>query len=179
MTEQPDLTNVIQGEYVISDRSDEVLTTILGSCIAVCLFDTQSSVGGMNHFLLPESDGTGTDNMRYGTHAMELLINGLLKRGAERSRLQAKVFGGAKMIGNLRNIGEENGKFARKFLQDEDIPCLSESTGGTCARRIRFWPTTGRVRQLMINGNSERVNAAETTFMPRQEPKSEPDILLF
>ena len=109
----------------------------------------------MNHFLLPGGEGHDSGNMRYGTNAMELLINGLLKQGADRAGLEAKMFGGARMIGNLRNIGASNIEFARKFLADEGIPCLAESVGGTSARRIRFWPTTGVVRQLLVTGDLE------------------------
>jgi chemotaxis protein CheD len=147
--------NVIQGDFAISDAPDAVLTTVLGSCIAVCMCDRTRGIGGMNHFLLPGGQGDDTGNMRYGANAMELLINGLLKRGAVRDRLEAKMFGGARMIGNLRNIGASNIEFARNFLAEEDITCLAESVGGTSARRIRFWPTTGVVRQLMVTGDLE------------------------
>jgi len=141
---------VLQGETYVSADPGEVLTTILGSCVAVCLWDPVGRVGGMNHFLLPGEAGPGRDKIKFGTHAMELLINGLLRRGAMRNRLEAKVFGGANMISQFRDIGAGNIQFARQFLRAENIPCVSESLGGSEARRIRFWPTTGQVRMLTV-----------------------------
>lgn len=170
------LINVIQGDYVISDDPEAILTTVLGSCIAVCLYDPDVKVGGMNHFLLPQGDGSDAGNVRYGANAMELLINGLLKKGAARHRLEAKVFGGAKMMGNLRNIGQSNSEFAHQFLRDEGIPCLAESVGGTSARRLRFWPTTGLVRQLTVQGNIDQVAPAAPVAPPK---KKVDDIVLF
>ncbi|WP_425100024.1 chemotaxis protein CheD [Tropicibacter sp. S64] len=170
------LVNVIQGDYVISNDPSTILTTVLGSCIAVCLFDATAKVGGMNHFLLPEGEGSDAGNVRYGANAMELLINGLLKKSAERHRLEAKIFGGAKMMGNLRNIGASNAAFAHQFLKDEGIRCLAESTGGTSARRIRFWPTTGLVRQLTVQGQIEQVAPVKPVAVPRQK---QDDIVLF
>ncbi len=87
---------------------------------------------------------------RYGVHAMEMLINGLLRAGARREALKAKLFGGAKIATNLRDIGASNAEFAREFLRTEGIPCVAESLGGTQARRVTFDPTTGRARQLLI-----------------------------
>jgi chemotaxis protein CheD len=102
----------------------------------------------MNHFLLPD-DGHGAD-MRYASAAMERLVNELLKNGAERSRLQAKLFGGARIMSNLPDIGRRNAESALAFLQNEGIPCKSQSLGGHQARRVRFWPATGRAQQLLI-----------------------------
>ncbi len=151
MTSQPErFVHVIQGEYAVSGKEADVLTTVLGSCVAVCLLDPVRKLGGMNHFLLPTASSSDGKTSRFGVHAMEELINELLKRGAERSRLRAKVFGGASMVGNLRDIGAENAAFARRFLKDEGIPCLAESLGGRSARRIRFWPVSGRVRQMTV-----------------------------
>lgn len=161
------LINVIQGDYVISEDPAAVLTTVLGSCIAVCMSDPTRGIGGMNHFLLPSRDGELGANVRYGAYAMELLINGLLKQGAERGRLQAKMFGGASMIGNLRDIGGSNAAFARRFLSDEGIPCLAESVGGHSARRIRFWPTSGRVRQLLVSADVEPLPVEKPAPIPR------------
>lgn len=141
---------VVQGEFKISAEPQVVLSTVLGSCVAVCLYDPGVRVGGMNHFLLPSREGSNSNDIRYGAHAMELLINGLLKSGASRSRLEAKIFGGASMASRLQDIGTSNALFARGFLADESIPILSESLGGTLARRVRFWPESGRVQQMLI-----------------------------
>ena len=139
---------VIQGEVEISNDPDVILSTILGSCVAVCIWDPVVRVGGMNHFLL--SQGSGQNDVKYGAFAMEMLINGLLRKGAQRSALQSKIFGGANLLGFGRNIGEKNAAFARKFLADEGIPCLGESLEGDQPRRVRFNPTTGKVQMLFV-----------------------------
>lgn len=171
------LINVVQGEFEISDRSDVVLTTVLGSCVAVCLCDPVRQIGGMNHFLLPygDSSGGGGVSMRYGTYAMELLINGLLKQGAHKERLQAKIFGGARMNEKLRDIGSSNAAFAKEFLAEENIPIVAESLAGNAARRIRLWPMTGRVRQLLVENPTE-LPVERPIPVP---PKPKEDITLF
>ncbi|MBN9887832.1 chemotaxis protein CheD [Salipiger abyssi] len=169
------IENVIQGEYRISDDPTCVLSTVLGSCAAVCLTDPVAGVGGMNHFLLPHRAGRDGEDVRYGAYSMELLINGLLKRGARKNRMIAKLFGGAKMLTQLRDIGDSNVAFAREFLQNEGIPVASESTGGNAARRIRFWPTDGRVKQFIVPGEVERV--APPVAAPA--PPSHGEIVLF
>lgn len=151
MSTTPKTVNVLQGEFAISDRPDEIITTVLGSCISVCLTDSVRGMSGMNHFLLPKGGDKTSTSMRYGANAMELLINGMLKKGAERDRLEAKIFGGADIIGNGRGIGASNALFARGFLEDEGIQVAAESVGGFKARRIRLWPTTGVVRQMLID----------------------------
>lgn len=150
---------VLQGEFRISCDADVVLSTILGSCVAVCLWDWDAGIGGMNHFLLPFGPrAAASAPERYGVHAMELLINGLLKAGAARSRLQAKLFGGASLSTALSDIGQTNATFARGFLAAEGIPCRAESLGGTSARRVLFRATTGQARQFLV---------PETTLEPQ------------
>lgn len=141
---------VLQGELYITAKPEEVLSTILGSCVAVCMWDPVTEVGGMNHFLLPDSAGKGPDQVKYGAHAMELLINGLLRKGGARDRLVCKIFGGAAMGNSFSRIGEGNAAFARSFLREEGIPIEAESLGGSEARRVRFWATSGRVRMLAV-----------------------------
>ena len=142
---------VVQGEFRISDRPGDLLSTVLGSCVAVCLYDARRCIGGMNHFLLPFGQATGTDRpVRYGLFAMESLINELMKAGAMKSRLEAKVFGGARISADLRDIGRANADFAKAFLANEGITCLGESLGGTNARRVVFRPTTGQARMLIV-----------------------------
>ena len=163
--------HVIQGEYKVSDDPGIVLTTILGSCVATCLCDPVARVGGINHFLLPSGDHSGgAQGYRYGLLAMELLINGLLKMGASKSRLEAKLFGGGMMNNNLARIGDANAAFALDFLKSENIRCLSQSLGGTQARRIRYVPTTGSAQQMML---SDHVEA------PPPAPKPADDVTLF
>ncbi len=140
--------HVVQGEFAVTEDPSAVFTTILGSCVAACIRDPLAGVGGMNHFLLPGEEGAS--GLRYGVQAMELLVNGLLQRGAQRSRLEAKLFGGARVMGGLSDIGAQNCVFGERFLQDEGIRYLGGSLGGEQARRIQFWPVSGRVRQLFV-----------------------------
>jgi chemotaxis protein CheD len=110
-----------------------------------------TSIGGMNHFLLAGTKKAYSDDLYSGVNAMELLINHLLRIGAQRHALTAKLFGGARMTGHSRAIGQSNATFARGSLQQEGIQCLSESLGGDKARRLRFTPTTGAARQMQIS----------------------------
>lgn len=164
---------VVQGEFMVSADPEMQLSTILGSCVAVCLHDPVAKVGGMNHFLLPFGQEDGTSRpMRYGVFAMEMLINGLMKEGAKKSRLQAKAFGGARISVDLRDIGQSNAAFARDFLSNENIPCVAESLGGSNARRLIFQPATGHVRMLVVPPN------AVENEKPRP-PKVASDVELF
>lgn len=150
--------HVIQGEYKVSSNPETVLTTILGSCVAACLRDPVAGVGGMNHFLLPGSSETahGMAATRYGVHLMELLINALLKSGARRDRLEAKIFGGAQTIAQFSNVGQQNAAFARQFLADEGIAVVGGSTGGDHGRKVEFWPVSGRARQYALDSAETR-----------------------
>lgn len=159
--------HLVQGEFRVSNLADLVLTTTLGSCVACCLQDPYAGVGGMNHFLLPDGeDFQGPNAIRYGAHAMELLINGLMHAGARKSRLQAKLFGGARMSAALPDVGGANTTFAKNFLCDEGIEYLGGSTGGHVARRIEFWPASGRARQRMIAADDREVFRAEQIAPP-------------
>lgn len=168
-------TTVIQGEHRLSGDPGEVMTTLLGSCVAVCLHDPHRRVGGMNHFLLPEGGQGDPSSARYGLHAMELLINGLLKLGASRAELVAKAFGGARIRDGLYAAGPANAAFARRFLADEGIPCLTTSLGGDRARRVRFWPATGRVQQMLL----DRAEPVARQAPARGKPGSAPDDVTF
>lgn len=144
--------HVIQGEYKVLNDPNVVLTTILGSCVAACMRDPVVGVGGMNHFLLPDGESDGIDDgKRYGVNAMELLINGLLRKGARREHLEAKIFGGARMFDGLSDVGAANAAFAERFLKDEGIPVVGGSLGGVGARRVKFWPSSGRAQQRIVN----------------------------
>lgn len=142
---------VLQGEFCVSGDPEAVLSTILGSCVAVCLWDEGAGLGGMNHFLLPFGPKAAASSPeRYGIHAMEILINALQKAGARRHKLQAKLFGGARLSPTLSDVGKSNALFAKEFLATEDIPCSGESLGGSCARRVLFRPVTGQARQMLV-----------------------------
>ena len=175
------LQHVIQGEFAVTDDPNIVLTAILGSCVACCLHDPIARVGGMNHFLLPGDESSGDDSLRYGVNSMELLINGLLRRGARRDRLEAKLFGGARVLAGLSDVGAQNAAFARRFLKEEGIPCIGESLGGNQARRVRFSPTTGAARQLLLDKVDQSTLTVETPRRkaPEQAPESSGDLDLF
>lgn len=140
--------HIVQGQFNVTGDPGDVLTTVLGSCIAACIRDPVAQVGGMNHFLLPGE--AGSDGLRYGVNAMELLLNGILQKGGRRERLEAKLFGGARLFDGLSDIGAQNAAFAQRFLREEQIALVGGSTGGRFARRIQFWPCSGRSRQLSI-----------------------------
>ena len=114
--------HVIQGEFHVSDEPDLMLTTILGSCVAACVRDPVTGVGGMNHFLLPGEEGG--EGLRYGVQSMELLVNALLRRGARRDRLEVKLFGGARLIDGLTDVGSQNAAFAERFVQTIKLEVL-------------------------------------------------------
>ena len=143
--------HVGQGEHHISADPNVMLTTVLGSCVAACLTDPLAGVGGMNHFLLPDGAGSGTDaGRRYGAYAMEVLINDVLKTGARRESLEAKLFGGGRMFDSLKDVGLANAEFAERFLRDEGIPVVGGSLRGMGGRRVQYWPATGRALQRAV-----------------------------
>jgi chemotaxis protein CheD len=147
--------NIVQGEYFVTDDPDMVVTTLLGSCVAACIRDPVARVGGINHFLLPGSEARSKNSEaeRYGVHLMELLVNGLLQHGARRERLEAKLFGGARTVEGLSDIGARNAAFAERFLQNEDIFVVGGSLGGEAGRRLQFWPVSGRARQAFMSAD--------------------------
>ena len=142
---------VLQGHYEVTSNPETVLSTVLGSCVAACLWDESAGVGGMNHFLLPHARaGESTDILRYGVHAMELLVNALLNAGARRSALEAKLFGGAQITEGFSDAGRLNAEFATDFLEREGIAFRGGSLGGRAARRVEFWAVSGRARQRTV-----------------------------
>lgn len=144
----PQRITVMQGQVYVGTGANEILTTVLGSCIACCLYDPVARVGGMNHFLLAEpSPGSGTvADQNYGIYLMELLINQMMTRGGVKSRMKAHVYGGANMHVGMTRIGDANARFAKNFLAEEKIPILRIDVGGESARRVDFDPIMGRTR---------------------------------
>lgn len=141
---------ILPGEYYYTHKP-MVIVTVLGSCVAACIRDRVSGIGGMNHFMLPDGDndiGNPTSaSMRYGAYAMEMLINQLLKAGARRENLEAKVFGGGNVLRGFTaiNIGEQNAQFVRAFLRAEKIRVVAEDLNDVHPRKVYFFPATGRV----------------------------------
>lgn len=142
---------LLPGEYYVSD-GDAMLVTVLGSCVAACVRDGVSGIGGMNHFMLPDDGEAGGErllsaSMRYGAYAMEMLINELIKAGARRERLEAKVFGGAAVLAGMTtlNVGERNAHFVLRYLNVEQIRISAQDLLGEQPRRVCFMPRSGRV----------------------------------
>lgn len=177
--DRSNVIHVIQGESHVSADPSAMMTTILGSCVAACMFDQRAGVGGMNHFLLPGDDNGGDEDLRYGVHAMELLINGLLRLGARRDNLRAKLFGGARMVAGLSDIGAKNAAFANEFLAREGLQCVGGSLGGDHARRIQFWPTTGRARQIYASVAPRQVFESELRGKATKPAADSGDLELF
>jgi chemotaxis protein CheD len=140
-----DAVKILPGEYFVHDEDLLVMTT-LGSCIAACLWDRNARVGGMNHFMLPDGGNGTLDSGRYGSYAMELLINELMKRGATRSTLEAKVFGGGQVISGMStmNVGERNTTFVMDYLRTERIPVVSKDVLEIYPRKVCFLPHSGK-----------------------------------
>ena len=141
---------ILPGEFYVTEH-DEALSTVLGSCISACIRDPKSGFGGMNHFMLPaegSDDGkevSGTE-ARYGTYAMECLINEIQKRGASRRQLEVKIVGGGQINSLQQNIGERNIQFVLDFLRTEGLTVKSQDLGGTSPRRVQYFPKSGRLR---------------------------------
>lgn len=142
---QYDAVKVLPGEYFVSSE-DLVIMTVLGSCIAACIWDNKIRIGGMNHFMLPDGDGADGSG-RYGSYAMELLINEMIKLGARRETMQAKVFGGGAVMAGFTtmNVGERNTKFVLDYLATERIPVVSQDVLDIHPRKVCFFPVTGKV----------------------------------
>ncbi len=166
------MVKVLPGEYFVTSKPDEVLVTVLGSCVAACIRDPQRRIGGMNHFMLPHSKGGnwGGDmqSTRFGNFAMEKLINELMKAGCSRSSLEIKVFGGGNVTDTQNAIGTENCRFIMRYLESEGLRCSVQDLGGLLPRRIHYYPETGRViRRLLGSGESKAVAREETEYVSR------------
>ncbi len=166
-----DAVKVLPGEFFVSDE-DMLIVTTLGSCIAACLWDRERRIGGMNHFMLPEGQG---DSGRYGSFAMELLINQLMKRGATRSSLEAKVFGGGAVIASMSslNVGERNTQFVMDYLRTERIPVVSKDVLDNCARKVCMLPASGKVlMKRLAPTNADALVAQERAAAEKAAPQA-------
>jgi len=153
---------VLPGEFFVFDEDIAIMTT-LGSCIAACLWDREKRVGGMNHFMLPEGGGAA-DGGRYGSYAMELLINEMIKRGATRSTMEAKVFGGGAVISGMNtiNVGERNTAFVLDYLRTERITVVSKDVLDIYPRKVCFLPASGKAMvKRLASTNTEMLLAQE------------------
>ena len=159
--------NILQGQARVSAGPRVEFSTVLGSCVATCLFDPEVECGGMNHFLLaepPSSTGTAEFDEHYGVFLMEVLINDMLSHGAAKHRLRAHLYGGANLNSSFARIGTRNAEFARSFLASERITVVREDLGGNNARRVDFRPARGQVRCRTV----------ENTLAPLPTPSIRP-----
>ncbi|OQY34243.1 MAG: hypothetical protein B6241_05500 [Spirochaetaceae bacterium 4572_59] len=179
------------GEYKVTNEQI-IISTVLGSCVSVALYDPLNRQGGMNHFLLPGADHISVDDLfllknetRYGLYAMEILINNLIKLGSAKKNLKAKVFGGSNMFytrDRESSIGSMNSEFALKFLQYEGIPVLSSDTGGHFGRKILYFPQEGRIllKKLESSREIKHISKDERKFDDSLiKKKGSEDIILF
>lgn len=173
-----DAAKILPGEYYFTHK-DMMIVTVLGSCVSACIRDRVSGIGGMNHFMLPDggndADSPISASMRYGTYAMEILINDVLKAGARRENLEAKVFGGGNVLRGFIaiNVGERNAQFVRDYLKAENIRVVAEDLNDIYPRKVYFFPRTGKVlvkklKQLHNNTlvNREQDYATKLTAKP-------------
>ena len=181
-----DAAKILPGEYYFTGK-DMLIVTVLGSCVAACIRDRVSGVGGMNHFMLPDggndADSPVSASMRYGTYAMEILINDLLKAGAKRENLEAKVFGGGAVLRGFIaiNVGERNAHFVRAYLRAENIRIVAEDLNDVHPRKVYFFPRTGKVlvKKLMQMNNNTLVNREQDYASRLQTSSVAGDVELF
>jgi chemotaxis protein CheD len=148
-----DVVRILPGDYQVTNEHMGLVTT-LGSCVSACIRDVVLGIGGINHFMLPESElnAGNIHSARYGSYAMEVLVNELLKQGASRRNLEAKVFGGANVLRSITSadVGSRNAEFVREYLANEKISIVAQDLGDTCPRKIVFFPRTGRVLVMRL-----------------------------
>jgi chemotaxis protein CheD len=170
---------VFPGDHYVTADAGEMLVTILGSCVTACIRDPLVGVGGMNHFMLPESAGSGWDtasaSMRYGNVAMERLINDILKRGGARERLEIKVFGGGNVMNGTTNIGHRNAEFVEEYLAAEGLPIAARHLRGNLPRRVHYFPATGKVMLLELQ-RSEQEEVVRSEVSYKHKIQVEPEV---
>jgi len=155
---------ILPGEYYVT-RSDEAISTVLGSCVSACVRDPVTNVGGMNHFMLPEDASGPSERLdsavglatRYGSYAMESLVNDLLKLGATRERLEIKLFGGGRILAGMTDVGGRNVSFIRNYIQLEGFSIAAEDMGGTQPRKVVYFPANGRAKMRRLAPVENRI----------------------
>ena len=165
---------LLPGEYYVTVHP-EVITTVLGSCVSACIRDPVFGIGGMNHFMLPASSRDGGDGWRsrylsaetrYGTYAMEQLINDILKHGGSRDHLEVKLVGGGRVLRQMTDIGQRNIAFVREFVATEGLKLLGEDLGDVYPRKVVYWPQSGRVQVKKLRSmHNDTIVARETHYL--------------
>lgn len=179
---------IFAGDYYTTKEQQVVLTTLLGSCISVCIRDKVTGVVGINHFMLPgavrREDIIFNEDARYGINAMEKMINGMMKLGARRNTMQAKVFGGGRVMDtSMTNVAQSNIDFALTYLQMEEIPILTQDVGGKAGRKLFFFPDTFAVylKRIQYEKTLQTAVNREKKFMQwmHKQQREESDLTLF
>ncbi len=159
---------ILPGEFYVSTQ-DEMISTVLGSCVSACIRDHRRKLGGMNHFMLPEPAGerdswtaTVSRAARYGNDAMEQLINSILKAGGRREDLEVKIFGGGRVLATMTDIGQRNIAFVRKYIVTEKLNLCAADVGDVYPRQVQFFPLTGKVRVRQLR------QVHDTTLVDRE-----------
>ncbi len=176
---------ILPGEYYVTCHG-EMITTVLGSCVSACIRDRVMGIGGMNHFMLPHSDYTRDEDLlttgaRYGSYAMEQLINEILKHGGSRKYLEVKIFGGGQVMANMTDVGKKNIAFVREYLHAENLEVVSEDLGDRFPRRVAYFPETGAVKVKKLQRlRNDTIAQRETAYQASLvETKVESDVELF
>jgi len=169
---------ILPGEYYVTTNY-ELITTVLGSCISACIRDTLYGIGGMNHFMLPISktdDGGGwggnpnSSSTRYGNFAMEHLINGILTNGGQRKNLEVKIFGGGRIISQMTDVGANNIKFVKEYINAESLNLVSENVGDIFPRKVLYDPKTGKVKMKKLRSmHNDTIITRETSYSHQLE----------
>jgi len=167
---------VNQGEHCVLSKSQHMICTILGSCIAVCICDPVVQVGGMNHFLLPKNNNQEDNSlvsMRYGNNAMEVLINDILKRGGDRRRLEVKAFGAGNVMDINTDIGGKNQRFLKEYMAREGLKLVASDLGGDRPRRVNYFPATGKAFVFQMNRTGDRrIVSEEAAYKKKVESRA-------
>ncbi|MDH5300967.1 MAG: chemoreceptor glutamine deamidase CheD [Gammaproteobacteria bacterium] len=161
---------ILPGQYYVT-LHDELITTVLGSCISACIRDRKLGIGGMNHFMLPSTDdqgmlGAASAAERYGNFAMEHLINHILKNGGRRENLEVKIFGGGKILASMTDVGRKNINFVKTYIQAEGMSLVSEDVGDIFPRKVVFFPSTGKALVKRLRSlHNDTVYAREREYL--------------
>ncbi len=171
---------ILPGEFYVTTY-DEVIVTVLGSCVSACVRDRVFSIGGMNHFMLPASQperqhdansAWGSMATRYGNYAMEALINSILKHGGRRENLEIKIFGGGKILEKMTNIGSKNIQFVHEFIRMEGLKLIAEDVGDIYPRKVQYYPMSGKVRMKKLRSlHNNTIIERETRYLDTLESK--------
>jgi chemotaxis protein CheD len=187
-THQTFAAKLLPGEYYVTVRN-EIILTVLGSCVSACIRDPVFGIGGMNHFMLPVGENHAADSWsggsvsavaRYGNFAMEQLVNAILKHGGSRQNLEVKIFGGGRILAQMTDIGRRNIAFVREYIRTEGLRLVAEDVGDTCPRKIVYFPVSGRVRMKRLRAlHNDDLVEQETRYLGRLSKPLEGSIELF